>query len=104
MSESKVEELFASIMALVVCTPVSLVLNGYVLSKYWEWFVVPLGVDPIGWFHAYGLATLVVYFGHIDTRKKDLAENIAGIVAGSVVRPVFAGLLGLLLHSLMGGA
>jgi uncharacterized membrane protein len=29
----------------------------------WEWFVVPLGAPPIGWFHALGLVLLFSSFG-----------------------------------------
>lgn len=86
----------------LLCIPVSLAGNGYVLSKYWEWFVIPLGAPPIGWFHAYGLATLVVYFTPVDTKAQTAEEKLAGTIAGSALKPLILGLLGLLLHSLMG--
>lgn len=31
----------------------------FVLTKLWEWFVVPFGVGPIGMWHAAGLLTMI---------------------------------------------
>lgn len=34
-------------------------LRGWVLSYLWLWFVVPLGVQPIGLWHAFGLSMMI---------------------------------------------
>lgn len=34
---------------------------GIGLSLMWGWFVVPLGVQPIGWVHAMGLGAVFAF-------------------------------------------
>jgi len=34
-------------------------LNGFMLSYMWAWFIVPLGAPPIGVLHAIGIGILV---------------------------------------------
>ncbi len=36
--------------------------GAYTLTMLWQWFVVPLGVKPIGILHAMGLSMFVGYF------------------------------------------
>ncbi len=43
------------LIASVPLTP----LAGYVVMRLWTWFIVPLGVMPIGWVHALGLGLIV---------------------------------------------
>lgn len=46
----------------LIATPILGMLNGFVLSQLWTWFVVPLGANPIGVAHAMGLGVLVGLF------------------------------------------
>lgn len=50
------------------------VLQGYILTSAWGWFIVPLGVVPIGFWHAYGISMTVKLFsigwGKIEDSKK----------------------------------
>jgi hypothetical protein len=47
---------------IVTLTLISMVLQVVLLTSLWGWFVVPLGVSPIGYAHAFGLNILVTYF------------------------------------------
>lgn len=53
---------FGLILYLVIITPLLAIWNGFVLSKLWTWFVVPLGVNQISIPHAMGISTLVGLF------------------------------------------
>lgn len=48
----------------------SILLRAWALAKLWLWFVVPLGVQPIGRAHAYGLAALL-FFAIIQPNMED---------------------------------
>ena len=48
-------------LAVLITLPLSYLLRGIVLLKYWEWFVMPFGVQAIAFWHAIGLAALVSY-------------------------------------------
>lgn len=37
--------------------------GGYVAATLWGWFMVPLGVSAIGYWHAVGLGSLMAAFG-----------------------------------------
>jgi len=40
---------------------IATLLKGIALISLWNWFVVPLGVMPIGFWHALGLSSLITY-------------------------------------------
>lgn len=44
----------------------SLLLGGIVVSRLWEWFIVPLGVIKIGIGHALGIDCLICYLTYFD--------------------------------------
>lgn len=48
-------DLLGWLSLIVVGTPLHLAANGFVLLKLWAWFVVPLGVVPITFWHAVGI-------------------------------------------------
>lgn len=48
----------ALVIGFLVSIPLGLY-KGWVIHLLWRWFVVPLGVDPIGVAHAWGLSLLV---------------------------------------------
>ena len=54
---------------------VSLFLEGIVLYYLWEWFVVPLGMPQLKFWHALGLGLLVHYltYHYYDFKKNDEA-------------------------------
>ena len=56
---------------------VSSLLNAYVIQHLWLWYVVPLGVSPMSYWHAYGFGlflSLAAVFNYPTTAIKDLKE------------------------------
>lgn len=63
---------------------VGIVVRGFVISIGWGWFVVPLGVAPIGFAHALGISVFAATMTHqIDTNKPEkdgLQMTVEGLV------------------------
>lgn len=61
-----------------------LILDGYVLKTLWWWFVVPLGIQPIGICWALGLAGIFGLLKGVDwdaiEKKRTNMENIKRFV------------------------
>ena len=70
------------------------VVRGHVLSVLWEWFVVPLGVGPIGLVQAIGIASLaamLTYEGTADgPREKSVRELLLEAFAKAFLSPLVA--------------
>jgi len=81
MSEEneKVAENALGCVLILIMIPISILLKGFVLSKLWFWFMVPLGVVPISLAHAYGLAILIALFTHQS--QKPAEEGTLGQMA-----------------------
>jgi hypothetical protein len=75
----------ALVVGLIV---LSLLLNGWVFSWLWLWFLVPLGLPAIGVVHAIGIAGAV---GYITKDRKRSKESVNwGDVGFSVLAPFVA--------------
>lgn len=93
----------------LIATPILGMLNGFVLSQLWAWFVVPLGAQPIGVAHAMGLGVLVGLFLsslHVSaarTKKtdKEAHETLLYASCYSVIYALFAWGWGALYHRFM---
>ena len=62
----------------IVLSLLSILLTGFTISVLWEWFVVPLGVTPIGMANAFGLSVMIMFFkirGRKDFVKDVLVEK-----------------------------
>ena len=71
--------LFIVTLALVAAAGIPL--WGWAVAKLWLWFVVPLGLMPLSWAHAYGLATLIgLVSGHWLPDPKKTKEKIRVLV------------------------
>jgi len=71
--------------------------RAFVAMILWGWFIVPLGLPPIGKAEAYGLMCLLQCFMPWDTSKKD--ENSAGVqVFVSFMAPALLLLIGYVTH------
>lgn len=46
---------------LLINFPLGILLHGLVMQAYWQWFIVPLGMPVIGFWHALGFAAFVGY-------------------------------------------
>ena len=59
-----------NITAFLMLMALSTLVSGWAISTLWAWFVVPLGVVAIGFWHALGLSCLIVFF-KLDLKKAD---------------------------------
>lgn len=62
----------------IVLSLLSILLTGFTISVLWGWFVVPLGVTPIGMANAFGLSVMIMFFkirGRKDFVKDVLVEK-----------------------------
>lgn len=66
----------------------ALLWSGFVLSKAWLWFVVPLGLPAISGIHAGGLI-IVLRLGSLMSRSES-KTSLAGTVVHAVVGPALA--------------
>jgi len=85
---------------------VSSILNGYVLSILWGWFVVPVfHLSPLTIVPAIGVALVVSYLTHqtndCQEKERSTSEKIAYAVAVAVVKPLLALCLGWVVHLFM---
>lgn len=83
----------------LIMTPVSAILNGWALSKLWEWFVVPpFDLPSLSIPEAIGVALIVSYltFFHVDAEPNSSDDNSKALqsIYRSVLAPVFAVAIG----------
>jgi len=86
---------FGGVIGVITLIVVSSVLNGYVLSVLWGWFVVPtFGAPQLSIAPAIGIALVVSYMTHQthDCQKEDKSpgEKIAVGTAILVLKPLVA--------------
>ena len=81
--------------------------GGFAISKLWSWFVVPLGLPAIVYYHAIGLGILFAAFKGIhgksseETDREKLFINASGVVVASFLYLGICLSLGYLAHILM---
>jgi hypothetical protein len=61
MSRDSSEGCVAALVSLFVLLPINTLIRGFVLYKYWAWFVLPLGGPAIGFWHLLGLGSILSY-------------------------------------------
>ena len=82
--------------------------RGYVLSFLWGWFMVPLGVRPIGVAASIGLSVLVGMLAKEGLKGSDLAHKVSDTdswilwAGNSFLWPLFSLGMGWICHLLMG--
>lgn len=98
----------AALVVLLLLSVLQIVYTGWVITKLWLWFMVPLGVPAIGIAHAIGLGILISLIAglHFLAREKDAEikgtnEKMAYRLIGSAVVTSFAWAFGALAASLM---
>ena len=76
--------------------------RGYAMAVLWAWFMVPLGLDPIGKAHALGLSLLVgmLTYGS-GTGKSGDEFGIAHALIVGIVHPFVCIGVGWLIRSFM---
>lgn len=63
---------FHAAIGIVTVVVIGTIIRGFVISKCWQWFIVPFGIVEIGIAHAIGLSVIVstvTYSG--KSEKKD---------------------------------
>lgn len=94
MDEEKGGKIAGALVAmgmLALWAPMAL-LDGWVMSKLWGWFMVPtFGLPPIGIAASIGVALIVVHTTHQGSSYYDIEKHGAEVVAGRVIgRGLFA--------------
>jgi hypothetical protein len=95
--------LVGTLLAFIV---ISALLNGYVLSVFWGWFIVPVfDVPSITTLQAYGLMLVVgLLKGHTSAKQdksKTTADVIGELITVSVFVPLFCLVFGYFVHLFM---
>jgi hypothetical protein len=86
---------FGQFCAVLVMIIASAITNGIVVSNMWNWFLVPLGVSPIGFWLAVGISMTVSIFTvqpDRDTTKKELSKVLSSAFATYVTKFMVLGL------------
>ncbi len=86
--------------AMVIMVVVSAVIDGFIISHLWRWFVVPLGVHPIGIAQAVGLDALWRAFSPNPFSKNG---STVEVVARMFYRACAVLSIGYVAHLVMGG-
>ena len=88
---------FLIVMLTITAVPPVILGQAWILSVLWSWFVVPLGVIPIGTTHAAGITFLVHYLrGTTPSKTKD-ADSLQ-LVAYAIVLPLCYLVFGAVVH------
>lgn len=85
-----------ALMLLVLGIPLAL-LNGWVISWLWLWFLVPLGIPAIGVVHAMGISGIIGLLTKQYVPKSDTGESFSF----SIVFPLVCLLTGYVIHLFM---
>ena len=90
------------VIVLLAALPLAL-LKGLAISLLWGWFLVPLGVMPIGVVHGIGIASLCMLIAPTDERsdEHDPDEALIKALSKAVTRPLAALIIGFLVHLAM---
>ena len=70
------------------------VLNGFVLSIMWEWFVVPLGVEPVSLAHAIGITFIMNLLAKSVDKESLKKEDINKSYCRDFCKPILTLLFG----------
>lgn len=98
------EKLLGSLLALLAIAGITVplfVLNGFVLSNLWAWFVVPLGAPPIGIAEGIGLA-IVVAAMRDSTPRPQKEEDFTTMAIRVFVGPFITLGIGYVVHVVAG--
>ena len=78
-----------AILGIVVVFALYVFWGGYVASTLWGWFVVPLGVKAITYWHAVGLTCVTGAFIGVRNDKSDESESVGDVVGKSILMMLF---------------
>ncbi|MEN6546605.1 MAG: hypothetical protein ABFE07_11220 [Armatimonadia bacterium] len=89
-----------SIAVALLLIPFCILLAAYTLKTLWWWFVVPLGVPPVGMAHAYGLSTIVALMRYTDWKAVNEGKALESVMRSLGVNGM-ALLCGYIVHRIM---
>lgn len=72
---------------------VGIIVRGFVVSIGWGWFVVPLGVTPIGFAHALGISVFVAAMTYQISDKKTEKTGTQMMVEGLILNSILLGFM-----------
>lgn len=88
----------------LLLTPLSIVVNGLLLSLFWGWFLVPLGFKQIGIAHALGVAVTVQMLtgaGKIEEPDSKKKVQPGTVLFHMMFRPLVFLMFGFIYHACM---
>lgn len=93
-------------ISILLCGAVALPLYLFCFLRLWIWFALPLGAPPLSAVPALGLFLLLWLLGFpprllIDAEPENIWEGVAHLIAGLVIKPLMALIVGWGLHSLL---
>ncbi len=90
-------EVIAMIVVMVICIPIQFIGSGIAVVNLWGWFISPLGVPAIAFWHAFGITALVELLIPSISVKKNKDEKFNEFmprVISSALSPFVALLIG----------
>lgn len=90
MSNKKNGEVSALVLICeLLLLPVSIAMRGWSIMLLWAWFIVPLGVGPVGWAHAFGLSIFAAMFVREKPTEEEGGARVLESLTKGVLGPVF---------------
>lgn len=82
----------------VVAVPVTMIIEGWVISIMWWWFIVLLGVVQIGIAHSLGISAVVSLFKSASPKNDD---TLFVTILKAIFQPLFVLFIGWIIHLFM---
>jgi hypothetical protein len=101
MDNTKEDLLWIAVAAFLV--PFSIAANAVLVEWCWRWFLVPLGVPPIGLAHAAGIGILATLLtGSLGPQdKRSLKDQVTNAIFVAAMRWVIFAVTALVIHEIM---
>lgn len=81
--------------------PLSIIVNGLLLKMFWGWFIVPLGIAPIGVAHALGIALIVGMLTHQHSHSDNNDKTAARLIGRMIMYPIIYLIFGSIYYAFM---
>lgn len=84
--------IFGAIAMIFGVMALGVIINGYVLSILWVWFLVPLGLPILSVAHAIGVAMVTSWltYQYRPSTQEDKDKALEGLAIALIVRPLSA--------------
>ena len=78
--------------------PISFFLHGLIFKSLWEWFLIPLGVGPIGIAQSIGI---MLMFSMVFRNRQKVEEEVEHLVLKDLVESGLIFLIAWIVHAMM---